>query len=139
MITKEQIVSILIGEFPAFKPDEDYDNLPYAALGDFARFSLSLYHGGNTAQLSRVGEIIERFHIEGDTYVREAATIGILEGIQNTWKNAGIDPEQFCPYLQPVSVRCWRSLGKFWNQDIPHVGFDIAEKYIEQDIAPSDR
>ena len=29
-------------------------------------------------------EVIERWHLEGDDYVREAATVGLLEDLQNT-------------------------------------------------------
>jgi hypothetical protein len=69
-----------------------------------------------------VARVIERLHVEGDPYVREAATIGLLEGIQNVWGNNGVDPELFFPFLLPESVRWWKSLNKFWNGESKHVG-----------------
>ena len=72
-------------------------------------------------------EAIERLHLEGDEYVREAATIGALEGIQNVAGNDGIDPEEFVIYLRPESLRWWGQLNEFWEGRIPYVGATIDE------------
>jgi hypothetical protein len=66
--------------------------------------------------------VIERLHVEGDSYVREAATIGLLESIQNQWGNNGVDPENFFPFLLPESARWWKSLNKFWTGESKYVG-----------------
>jgi len=42
-----------------------------------------LEKANRTEEFPAVFEIIERMHLEGDDYVKEAATIGMLEGIQN--------------------------------------------------------
>jgi hypothetical protein len=127
MITKDQIVNVLTSEFPAFSPDEDDRDLPYVVLGDFTRFLLEAFRNNDEALLTEAAALIERLHQEGDAYVREAATIGLLEGIQNTWPDSGIDPEAFIPYLLPESRRWWKSLNRFWNNEIPYVGADIEE------------
>jgi hypothetical protein len=56
----------------------------YIALADFSRHIISLLEAGDRQQLHAAFEAIERLHIDGDKYVREAATIGILESLQNT-------------------------------------------------------
>lgn len=69
--------------------------------------------------------MIEDFHTDGDDYVKEYATIGILEGIQNVWGNNDTDPENFAKFLLPISKQYWDSLNKFWNGEVPIVGSDI--------------
>jgi hypothetical protein len=98
------------------------EEILYVALGDFARHLLDLFSAGKTEAFPSVGQVIERLHVEGDAYVREAATIGLLEGIQNVWGNNNIDPELFVPYLLPESIRWWKSLNKFWAGESRHVG-----------------
>ena len=125
MITRDQMVSTLTEAFPEFSPNPDDSDLPYAILGHFADFLLRLQESEDDEQLEKAVRLIERFHIEGDGYVREAATIGLLEGIQNTWGHAGTDPEVMGRRLLPESRRWWDSLNKFWRKEIPHVGADL--------------
>ena len=66
-------------------------------------------------------------HLDGDQYVKEAATIGMLEGIQNVALNSGVEPESFVAYLKPESAKWWRQLNDFWEAKIPYVGATIDE------------
>src|SRR4051812_45470201 len=122
------MIQLLVEVCPTFRPAleerrEDYDgDIPYLVLGDFAGHLLSLHLQGRTEIFPSIAEVIERFHIEGDGYVREAATIGLLEGIQNVWGNEGTDPEFFARYLLPESARWWGSLNDFWNGKVKFVG-----------------
>lgn len=125
MITKDQLVKMLMNAFPDFVPDEDDFNLPYIVLGGFADFLIEAFHKKDETLLKEAATLIERLYLEGDGYVKEATTIGLLEGIQNTLLNASIDPEKFAPYLLLESRRWWASLSRFWNKEIPHVGADI--------------
>jgi hypothetical protein len=59
--------------------------------------------------------IIEKLYVEGDEYVKEAATIGLLEGIQNITGNRRLDPEVFVQYLKPESAKWWKKLNDFWD------------------------
>lgn len=125
MITRDQVMALLIGACPSYRevsrqsPDED---LLYVALGHFARHLLQLQQQHQTEVFPAVAHVIERLHVEGDHYVREAATIGLLEGIQNVWSNEGTDPELFVRYLLPVSAKWWQSLNDFWNGKSKFVG-----------------
>jgi hypothetical protein len=97
------------------------EDIPYVILGDFADHLLQLYQKRQTDVFSAISQAIERLHIEGDHYVREAATIGLLEGIQNVWLNKGTNPELFFPYLLPKSAEQWKSLNDFWSGKSKHI------------------
>jgi len=109
VISQEQMISLLQQACPSYVPDSDpdYADLIYLALGDLARHLLKLHQQGRTEELGNVARVIERLHLEGDPFVREAATIGLLEGIQNNWGHAGVDPELFASYLLPESAKWW--------------------------------
>src|SRR3546814_400719 len=70
---------------------------------------------GTTAEFEAVFDVVERWHCEGDPYVKEAATIGFLEGIQNNSGHFGLDPRRFEPWLRPESRRWWDKLSRFWE------------------------
>ena len=102
--------------------EEDY--LPYVALGALARHLIELHAIGNTSEFEQLFTVVERLHLEGEHYVREAATIGLLEGIQNI---GGSESDAFYKYLQPMTARWWSELNKFWNGEIKYVGETISE------------
>jgi hypothetical protein len=113
---------LLMKACPSYRlPDEDRELL-YVMLSDFARHLLQLYRQHQTEVFPAVARVIECLHVDGDRSVREAATIGLLEGIQNVWGNEGIDPEVFSSYLFPESAKWWRSLNDFWSGKSKFVG-----------------
>jgi len=119
---------LLLGACPSFcntwgeHQREGESEMLYVACGAFAAHLLGLQRRQQTGEFCRVAEVLERFHLEGDGYVRELATIGFLEGIQNVWSNQGADPESFMRYLLPESAKWWRSLNDFWNGKSKFVG-----------------
>jgi len=122
VISKDQVMPLLMEACPSYRtPLEDQDLL-YVALGAFARHLLQLQQQSRAQEFPTVARAIERLHVEGDHYVREAATIGLLEGIQNVWGNEGTDPERFVRHLHPVSAKWWQSLNDFWNGKSKFVG-----------------
>lgn len=100
--------------------EEDY--LPYVALGEFNSHVVELYIEGATQELPSVFEEVERLHLEGDAYVKEAATVGFLEGVQNVIGNRGLNADVFLPFLGPESRKWWDQLNKFWAGEIRYVG-----------------
>jgi len=102
---------------PSFPPGEEDDegNLLFVDLGEFAGHVVHLYQQGQVRELPGVFAVVERLHLEGDEYVREAATIGLLEGIQNVAGHRGIDPAVFLPYLLQESAAWWHRLNSFWS------------------------
>lgn len=129
MITKEQVMPLLLDACPSFTDKwtehhafyED-EGVLYVDLGEFAHHLVALHKADHTDEFPVVFAIIERLHLEGDAYVKEAATIGMLEGLQNVAGNSGVDPEEFSRYLKPESAKWWRQVNEFWEGKIPSVG-----------------
>lgn len=122
------MIPLLVEACPSFQSVVDEhrkyygEEIQYVVLGDFARHLLELHQRQQRELFPAIAQVIERLHVEGEHYVREAATIGLLEGIQNVWGNNGADPEEFVQYLLPVSAKWWRSLNDFWNGKSKSVG-----------------
>lgn len=129
VITAETMFESLLAADPSFRDtfvavleeyrDED-SPMRYLALADLARHLISQLERGETFRFDAVFDVVERWHIEGDSYVREAATVGLLEDLQNTNLHKGAtNPDQFIPWLRPVSLDWWRKVDEFWTNGIP--------------------
>lgn len=94
-------------------PDEE--PLYYILLGDLARHLVECLKAGAIDEFPAVFQVVEHWHVLGDPYVQEAATIGLLEGIQNNAGHEGIDPEAFAQWLLPQSKKWWSKLNRFWD------------------------
>jgi hypothetical protein len=79
----------------------------------------ALHRGGQADEVANAFAVFERLHVEGDEYVRELATIGYLEGVQNVASNNEGDPSSFERYLAPESSRWWNGLKAFWAGRLP--------------------
>ena len=85
--------------------EEEGSSLPYLALAELGSHLISLYERNDTTEFADIFEAIERLHIEGEHYVQEAVTVGLLERIQNQLTNSGKDTELLRVYLLPVSAK----------------------------------
>ena len=132
MVQRQDMLGLLLSSCPSFVPswtagEERYyldaggSFLYYVALGDFARHLVQLALAGKVEEFPTVFEVVERLHVEGDHYVREAATIGLLEGIQNNASHTSLDQSFFEPYLGPESRKWWDRLNDFWAGKTPFV------------------
>ncbi|WP_444921482.1 hypothetical protein ACJJID_03340 [Microbulbifer sp. CnH-101-G] len=118
------MIEPILGVSEGFKPfwDEfieewkDDEELPlYFVLADLARYISELISQSKDAELKAIFSVIERWHIEGDDYVKEAATVGMLEDLQNI-NIVGMNvPEQVEKYLLPESKRWWKKVYEFWG------------------------
>ena len=133
IITQDQVREMILDAVPSFRPiwdrSEDQE-LPYVVMGDLARHLLSQYLSGCTEEFEPLCEVVERLHVSGDSYVREFATIGILEAIQNVWSHTDTDPEEFAQFLRPVSKKWWKELNDFWAGRIPYVGAGLVDRAV---------
>ena len=125
MITRDEMIPLLVEACPSFEPEwrafrEEWANeaeLPcYIAIGEFARHLSSVLANGNEEVLNKVFEVVERLILEGDPYVREAAIVGAIEDLQNSNLHSGTKPDQYLPYLLPQSRRWWTRVEAFWNE-----------------------
>lgn len=98
---------------------DEKNYLPYIALGEFARHLIELEKQHQTSEFEKVFETVEKFHLDGEHYVKEAAVIGLLESLQN---NLGNEAEIFIKYLRTETLKWWNELNKFWNGEIKFVG-----------------
>ena len=141
VITRNQLKPLLLGACPSFATpyqalvEASDDNLPYVVLGAFASHLLDLHRQNRDDEFPPVLEMIERLHMEGDACVREAATIGLLEGIQNVRGDNGSDPELFGRYLLPESRRWWNELNAFWQGERRYVGEGLDKQLTDKDIS----
>lgn len=98
------------------------EGLLYLDLAELAHHLVELMRAGTTTELPAVFEVIERLHLDGTDAVKEAATIGLLEDLQNLAQQAGLDVDRFAAFLQPESSRWWAEVAAFWRGEIPYVG-----------------
>jgi hypothetical protein len=122
-ITRGQMFSGLLGADPSFGPAwktfvEEWEGEPdpplYLALADLARHLIAHLQRGETDRFDAVFDEVERWHLSGDDYVRKAATVGLLESLQNSNLHARTRPSDFEPWLRPESRRWWVKLQSFW-------------------------
>jgi len=119
MITDEQVIPSILSVCPSFLcvyEASDDKELPYCIMGELAHHLMGLQLRKETGEFEPLCEVIERFHVDGVPTVRELATIGLLESIQNVWGNNSLDPEIFRFYLLPESQNRWDELNDFWKR-----------------------
>jgi hypothetical protein len=120
MITKDKMIPMLLQAAPSFTEiwesnEKDFEDLPYMHLNQFGRHIVQLEINSSTEEFPKIFEAVERLHLEGDEYVKEAATVGVLEAIQNHALDRKIDPKIFEKYLLPKSKENWDRLINFWD------------------------
>jgi hypothetical protein len=129
MIEDIEAMPLLVSACPSFAEEWNEHlrihgaELAYSAAGAFAAHLLSLYRAGEAKCFPAVAEIIERLHIEGSPRVKEFATIGVLEAVQNVWRNNGADPGAVGRLLGKESQWRWQSLNDFWSGKVPRAGY----------------
>ena len=107
---------------PMFLDEAAGTRLHYIDVAWFAPHVVGLHRSGATGELTRLFQVIEMLHTDGDDYVKELATIGYLEGIQTACSHtADLRQDEFEPYLGRESRRWWRGLNAFWSGEIPRV------------------
>lgn len=129
MIEAGAVIQMLLDACPSYatrwnehaaEPDFD-ESLLYVHLGDFAAHVVNLFRGGEIEAIRTACSAIERLHVEGTPDVQEAATIGLLEGLQHHASHAGLAVDFLEPFLGPESMRWWRGLNAFWEGRAPFV------------------
>jgi hypothetical protein len=143
MIAKAEVMTLLLQACPSFAApwkahiESEYrvgdEQLLYVDLGAFARHVVDLYEQGRTEELGPIFDMIERLHRDGNVYVREAATIGLVEGIQNIASHR-FDPEAFTPFLGPETAKWWHELNAFWQGKRRWVGEGLEEVSTDRKI-----
>lgn len=125
MIEKSEVMELLLNACPSYKNrwKEHFnfyyangeEQLLYIDLGDFAEHLIYLYKRNELNEFNQVFNVIEILHINGDDYIKEAVTVGLLEDIQNVASNSDIKQEEFIRFLKPISAKYWNDLNDFWS------------------------
>jgi hypothetical protein len=124
MIERDEMMAPMLQACPSFQSAwiefadewrEETDKPLYLALGSLARHLISMLAARDTSGLSSAFAVVERWHTDGDASVREAATIGLLEDLQNDGLHSVTSPQQFEPFLLPESLKWWRKVERFWS------------------------
>lgn len=125
MISKSEMMPLMLAACPSFEDKwrefqeywrDEADPPVYLALSDLARHLIEMLARGDVASFPDIFAVVERWHTEGDPYVAEAATVGLLEDLQNTSLHRSTEPEQFRAHLLPVSARWWDKIHAFWER-----------------------
>lgn len=128
MIDRAHMFDPLLEADPSFAPQwnafladwEDERELPhYLALSDLAHHLVAQLEAGDTQRFKAVFHVVERWHVEGDRDVREAATIGLLEDLQNAHLYRSARPQDFLKWMGPCSRRFWGKVEAFWRDGTP--------------------
>jgi hypothetical protein len=124
MIEREDMMTPMLRACPSFESAwlefvnewrEESDKPLYLALGSLARHLISMLAAQDTSGLSSAFAVVERWHVEGDAYVREAASVGLLEDLQNEGLHESTRPADFERFLLPESLKWWRKVARFWS------------------------
>jgi hypothetical protein len=132
MIGREEVMRVLLEACPsyrtrwdAYRAEPEFEaDLLYVHLGDFADHVVDLLERGDGAELPALAGALERLHVEGDDFVKEAATIGLLEAIQNVAGHRSVATRALEDVLGVEARRWWASLDGFWSGELPYVGAD---------------
>lgn len=124
MIIRDDMFAPLLAADPTFEPRwfafnqvwKGRQHPPlYLALGDLAEHLVGDLEIKRTITFAAVFDVVERWHVEGDPYVKEAAAIGLLESLQNPALFTTSLPSDFLPWLGPQSSRSWYAIEAFWD------------------------
>ncbi len=89
----------------------------YLALGSLAEHVLQCLEAERTERFDAIFAVVERWHIDGDAYVSKAATVGLLESLQNLSGGSDRKAVTVERWLGPESKRWWDKLNRFWDGD----------------------
>ena len=124
MISREDMFDVLLKADPTFQPvwdafvDKWRDQIEpplYLALGDLARHVIGKLEDDRIDDLQRIFAAVERWLDDGDELVREAATIGLLEDLQNPNLHKTTSPDRLKQWLGPLSAMQWSEVERFWS------------------------
>lgn len=124
VITRDEMIGLLLKADPSLQSAwdeylEDHGDLEqpllYLALAEFARSLKIKLQSQNTERFPEIFEVVERWHIEGDKFVRTAATVGLLEDLQNEHEYTTGRPDDFIRWLKPTTLRFWQKVEAFWR------------------------
>jgi len=132
LIIKENMFPEILSIYPKLTPywhefHEEWaevDEKPlYLILSKLADLIVGDFKSGQKSTLKCLFSLIEKFVLDGDQYVREAAIVGLLEEIQTKSQRNNVDISSMFPLMGEHTKSKWVALQKFWDGN-PHALFD---------------
>lgn len=127
-ISKSEVMELILQACPSYRKQWDEyiqknyesgdEQLIYIDLSDFATHFVELYKKNKLSEFPAVFDVIELLHVSGDDFVKEAASIGLLEDLQNRLLSNEINTNVFIQYLKPQSLKWWNYLNDLWDGKI---------------------
>jgi hypothetical protein len=78
-----------------------------------------MMEAGEDEGIKAIFRVVEAWHLEGEPYVKEAATVGLLEDLQNANLHKGAtSPDDFLDYLLPETRFWWFKVVDFWDKGV---------------------
>lgn len=126
MIARDKMLEPVLAVCPTFRPAwdeflEDWQDEPgdlplYLVLWELAGHVMTAIEQGDVERATAVLAVAERWQVEGEDWVREAATVGFLEdlGTQLASSSTGRARDVW-RHLGPESRRWWQRLDAFWR------------------------
>lgn len=123
-LTRDGMIEALVEAYPALRPswvdfqsewNSEAEPPLYLFLADAVRHLISNLERGETSRFDALFGVLERWLIDGDQYVREAATIGFIEGLQNENLHHRTKPSDLIPWLGPAAKQSWDDVERFWS------------------------
>ena len=125
MITREEVMNLFIEACPSFKEnweayisseeDRNSSTVLYSDLTCLANYLVGQIDNEMMLETKTVFDMIEQLLHQGDTFVKEAITVGLLEDIQNKLINQSIDLNVFNRYMLAETKKSWGDLFDFWK------------------------
>ena len=100
----------LFETFPDFRYDGEVE-LAYILAGEFVDYMASLI-GVDEKELDKALRFIEKLQNDKRQCIKELATIGFVEAIQNSWNEE--NKKTIYPKLGKKTKKAWNELNKFW-------------------------
>lgn len=98
-------------KFPNFQYSKEL-NFPYIIAGNFVDYMQTLIDT-DEKELAECLNYIESLFLSEHPYIKELATIGFIEGIQNSWSDE--NKKLIYRKLGKKSKKAWKDLNKFWE------------------------
>lgn len=91
----------------------------YQVLDELTQYLVGALSRDATGSFPAIFQVVEDWHVYGDEFVRTAATIGLLEDLQNPGIHTQTTASEFEAWLLPETKRWWSKVQRFWEYGEP--------------------
>jgi hypothetical protein len=123
MITKPQVMPLLIDACPGFQPTwqahlewwKGEEPGAYNDTAEFARYLVESFESEQTSEFPAAFAAVEKILNKGDQESRDIAGFGVIESLQTIGSNHSCGEDVFIQWLGPTSRRAWGEIEKMWE------------------------